>query len=45
MNLDLIDTELQQISDVFDDTNKFIEKCISNDEKYLFTVFVEYQGV
>lgn len=35
MNLDLIDTELQQISDVFDDTNKFIEKCISNDEKIL----------
>ena len=35
INLELIDTELQQINDVFDDTNKFIEKCISNNEKIL----------
>jgi len=35
INLDLIDAEFQKISHVFNNTNKFIENCINNNEKVL----------
>ena len=35
INLDLIDAEFQKISHVFNSTNKFIDNCISKNEKIL----------